>query len=382
MKIEMVLPTLEAAGMEIVTAQLARSLASRGHDVGLTCIEHGGVLADELTAEGHRVAVVPALGLRSNVRAPSLEAWFRELKPDVVHLHNGVWLKAARAARRVGTSRVVHTLHGILDREPWYGAAMTRWAARHTDRIVAVSESLREYLVHDVKVDSAKVRVIVNGVNTTRFRPGPPTGVVRKALGIDDGRLVIGNVARLDPIKNHALLLDAFAMVRVKVPEATLVIIGDGPLREELELRARALALESHVHFLGTLDNVAATYRDFDLFVLPSRIEGTSMSILEAMASGVCVVATAVGGTPELLANGRCGILVPSQEGVALAAAMTEVLLDGDRRRGLAGAAREHVVARYGDDTMLRAYEELYRAHTPDAGARGTGHARGGTCAE
>jgi glycosyltransferase involved in cell wall biosynthesis len=114
------------------------------------------------------------------------------------------------------------------------------------------------------------------------------------------------------------------------------------------------------VHFFGTLAEVAGAYRDFDLFVLSSLIEGTSMSILEAMASGVCVVATAVGGTPELLANGRCGVLTPLEDSAALAAAMTELLLNDTRRRALAASAREQAETRYGHETMLRAYEEIY----------------------
>jgi glycosyltransferase involved in cell wall biosynthesis len=364
LKIEMVLPTLEVGGMEVMAARLSRALAERGHDVGLTCVECGGVLADELLAEGYRVAVVPAPGLRSNARAPHLESWLQTIRPDVVHVHSGVWLKAARAARHAGASRVVHTLHGVFEREPWYAGTVRRWAARHTDGIVAVSESLRDYLIRDVKVDRAKVRVIVNGVNTARFRPGPRTGALRRPLRIDDGRLVIGNVARLDPIKNHALLLEAFALVRAQVPEATLVLVGEGPLREELESHARALELYQHVHFPGTLDDVAAAYRDFDLFVLPSRIEGTSMSILEAMASGVAVITTAVGGSPELLAQGRCGMLVPPDDPAALATAMIAALRDGARRRRLAAMAREHVTARYGEDMMLREYEALYRGDT------------------
>lgn len=363
LKIEMVLPAMEAAGMEAMTARLTRALAGRGHQVGVTCIVEGGVLADQLRTEGIRVAVVPALGLRSIVRAPLLESWLRSVAPDVVHVHSGAWLKAARAARRAGVQRVVHTAHGLIgdDAEPWYMPFLHRWAARYTDWVAPVSSPLLDYMARRVNIDAAKMRVIPNSVNTQHFRPGPQAGALRKKLRIASDCLVVGIVARLDPVKNHALLIDAFARVRAQVPAVALVIVGDGPLRGSLESRARSLGIESDVHFVGVSNDVAAIYRELDVFVLPSNAEGTSMSILEAMASGVCVVATAVGGTSDLLANGASGMLVPAGNPAALANALTVVLRDGARRRYLADAGRTRAEERYSEPVMVEAYEELYR---------------------
>jgi glycosyltransferase involved in cell wall biosynthesis len=368
LKIEMVLPSLARAGMEVMAMRLTRALAGRGYDIGVTCLESSGELADELIADGHRVTIVPAPGLWSNLRAPALEAWFGTHRVDVVHVHSGAWLKTARAARRAGVSCVVHTVHGLLDREPWHGAAQKRWAARYTNRIAAVSEPLRRHLIDDVRLDPAKVSVIPNGLDTAHFAPGAPSGIVRAALHIADGTLVLGTVARLSPVKNQRLLLDAFAIVHHRMPDAHLVIVGEGPLRAALEEQIRALGLDGVAHLFGAVSDVAPVCRELDLFVLPSIAEGTSMSILEAMSSGVCVVATAVGGTPDLLAHGRCGVLVPPNDPVALAAAMTDTLLDQDRRRRLAAAAREHAIARYSEAAMLRAYEALYHGRAPDGG--------------
>jgi glycosyltransferase involved in cell wall biosynthesis len=361
--IEMVLPAMEAAGMEAMTARLTRALAARGHRVGVTCIVEGGVLADQLRAEGFRVAVVPALGLRSIVRAPLLESWLRSVAPDVVHVHSGAWLKAARAARRAGVPRVVHTAHGLIgdDDEPWYAPFLHRWAARYTDWVAPVSAPLRDYMARRVNIAAARMRVIPNSVNTDQFRPGQPTGALRKKLGIASDCLVVGTVARLDPVKNHALLIDAFARVHALLPNTTLVIIGDGPLRGDLEARVRSLGMESDVHFVGVSSDVAALYRDLDVFVLSSNAEGTSMSILEAMASGVCVVATAVGGTADLLANGATGMLVPPSNPAALASALTVVLRDGELRRHLADVGRARAEKQYSEPVMLEAYEALYR---------------------
>src|SRR5688500_17390861 len=113
LRIELVLPYLVRGGMETMVARLARALAARGHTVGVTCTQFGGPIADELREEGHRVAVVPTLGIQTNAYAPRLERWLRETLADVVHVHNGTWLKIAHAARRAGVPRIVHTIHGL-----------------------------------------------------------------------------------------------------------------------------------------------------------------------------------------------------------------------------------------------------------------------------
>jgi glycosyltransferase involved in cell wall biosynthesis len=362
LRIEMVVPTLDAAGMEVMVANLTRGLAERGHDVGVTCLEADGPLADELRAAGSRVAVVVSSpGFRGVLRPVELEAWLREVRPDIVHVHSGGWLKAARAAHRAGVRHVVHTVHGLLDHEPWHGVLLKRWAARYTESVVAVSEPLRQYLLRVVRLPATKVTLVPNGVDEHLFSPGPRHGDWRGAMGIPPGALVIGNVARLDSVKNHADLIDAFAMMRPQVPEAVLVIAGEGPLRRDLEARVAALGATQQIRFLGETRDIARIYREFDLFVLSSRAEGTSLSVLEAMASGVCVVATAVGGTPALLRDGAVGCLVRPGDPRGLATAMADLMHDQRRRRELADAGRNAVIARYSLETMVRRYEQEYR---------------------
>jgi sugar transferase (PEP-CTERM/EpsH1 system associated) len=365
-KIEMILPSLIAAGMETVTARLAMQLAAAGHTVGVTCLLDEGPLASELRAAGHRVAVVPAPGLRTNVMPVQLAAWLRSEQPDVVHAHSGTWLKAARAARLAGVRRVVFTEHGLNDVEPWYNLVVKRCGGWLTDCVVAVSEPLRHYLVERVGIPESKIVVIPNGVDTDRFSPGPAHGDLRARLGLGS-KPVIGHVARLAPVKNQPLLVDALARVRERVPEAQLVIVGDGPEREALQAHIQARGLEESVHLAGEARDVPAILREFDVFALPSKAEGTSMSVLEAMASGIPVVASAVGGTPDLLDHGRCGVLVEPNDVDALAVALADVLLAPDRRRVLAAAARTRVVQDFDEAAVARRYEGLYRG----AGALG-----------
>jgi len=254
---------------------------------------------------------------------------------------------------------------------------LSRLAARCTDCVVAVSEPLRDYLARQAGMDADRIGVIPNGADTDRFTPGPRTRALRTALGIDDDGIVIGNVARLDPVKNHELLLDGFALLLRRMPDARLVIVGEGVLRDTLARRIAALGLDSHVHLVGSVADITQVYGDFDLFVLSSRGEGTSMSVLEAMSSGVCVVATAVGGTPDVLEHGRCGQLVHSDP-TDLADAIEALLRDSDRRRSVAAAARERVVRHYSQTAMVDAYEELYYRRVADrAHARELAEKRG-----
>ena len=363
LKVEMVLPQLLVGGMEVVTTRLARALSRHGHDVGVTCIVGGGPVADALRSDGHRVTVVPAPGLSTYVRAPRLERWFRNLRPDIVHTHSGTWLKAVRAARRAGVPAVIHTEHGLFDPEPWYGAALRRLAARHTDAVVAVSKPLRDVLVHQNGLDPKMVHVIPNGVDVDRFRPGPRAANLRQRLGITEGRLLIGTVGRLAPVKNHEMLLDAFAQLHACRPDAALVIIGAGALKRVLEERIASHRLGGHAFLFGEANDVASLYRELDLFILSSKHEGMPMSMLEAMASGVPVVATRVGGIPDLLADGRLGWLVPPDDFVALGKAMEAALQDLDRRRAVASDARSQIVNCYSEAAMVEQYERLYYEH-------------------
>jgi glycosyltransferase involved in cell wall biosynthesis len=360
LRVEMVLPSLEPGGQELVVYRLAKELRARGHDVGITVTMEEGSLAAPLRDAGHDIALVHAPGLKTNWRAPSLIARFAQRRPDVVHVHSGVWLKAARAARAAGTRRVIHTVHGLLDREPWYGDTLKRLAARATDVVVAVSDPLHRYLVDDVRLQPAQVVTVINGVDTSVFRPGNKVGALRQQLGIGADAIVVGHVARLAPIKNQLLLIDAFAAFRRRVETAHLVIVGDGPERASLEQRIRDLSLEASAHLVGTFDDTAPLYREFDIFVLCSRAEGTSMSILESMASGVSVIATEVGGNPALLDNGSCGVLIPSENQSALVEALVRLTTNETERAAFARAGRRRAESTYSEAKVVDRYVDLY----------------------
>lgn len=357
----MVLPTLERAGMETVAARLATDLSRRGHQVSIACIEASGPLAPELEAAGVGVYVVPAPGLTSIVRAPALVSWFAKGRPDVAHTHSGAWLKGARAARAAGVPAVVNTVHGLLDQEPWYSGFLKRRAAGCTGAVVAVSDPLRRHLLESARLVPSKVRNIPNGVDTSAFSPEPPVTRTELVPG-SEGRFVVGCVARFEPVKNHELLLRAFREAHRTRPELMLVLVGDGSLRASNEALAASLGISDAVRFVGDQRDTAPWYRCFDVFVLASRAEGTSMSILEAMASGRAVIATDVGGNRALLGDdGAAGLLVPSDDTASLAAAIVQVASSPGMPSRLGSAGRSRVEKLYSQEVMVDRYEALYR---------------------
>jgi glycosyltransferase involved in cell wall biosynthesis len=366
LRIEMLLPSLARAGMEVVAAELARELRARGHQVAFTVIEEVGDLGGELRDEGFRVTHVPAPGLRPNVMAGALGHWLRTVRPDVVHAHSGLWLKAAQAARSAGVDRVILTLHGVPPREGTVARLYKRVACARVDEVVAVSESLRTYLVDRVRVPEGRVSFIPNGVCTRRFAPARPDGDGRTALGIPRDACVIGKVARLHPVKNHGLLLEAFAAFAAEVPSAFLLLVGDGALRDDVARQAHRLGIEERMLVTGVVADARPYLKQMNTFVLASHIEGMSISLLEAMAMEIPCVATAVGGNPALLDGGSRGLLVPPSSPTALTAALLACYASPEAARQRARAAREAVQTSHSLAAMAGAYEAAYRG-TPVA---------------
>lgn len=360
LRIEMLLPSMATAGMEVLVARMARGLIHRGHRVGIICIETLGDLGPALREEGISVRVVPTPGLRTLLHAPALARALAAAGPDVVHLHNGAWVKGVGAARRVGLP-VVATVHGFTGRESFPDRGLQHWAARRSDRVVAVSQAVLDTLRTRVRVAPTRCQVILNGVDTEHFSPSLASGTLRRRIGVDEKTPLIGHVARMDRVKNPLLLIDAFAIVRRSIPTARLVMVGDGPMRPLVEQRVRDLDIGDSVHLLGVITDVAPYYRDLDAFALSSHTEGTSVSMLEAMSSGVPCVATEVGGNVQLLEGGRCGLLTEPGSVDSMSAALTALLTDAGQRQRLGRAGRDRVRTTYSEQTMLDEYENLYR---------------------
>jgi glycosyltransferase involved in cell wall biosynthesis len=240
--------------------------------------------------------------------------------------------------------------------------------ARMTDRIVAVSAPLAEYLATSLHVPQGRISVIRNGIHLPAAQDAGERLAGRAQLGIAPNARVIGSVGRLDPVKAYDRLISAFSEVRQRSDVAggplMLVLVGDGPEQDRLRRHAEALGLGDSVRFLGWRKDVPRLLALMDIFVLSSDSEGTSLSLLEAMASGVAAVATAVGGTPDVFGPDGAGQLVPPGDTAALASALADLLRDADRRRELAGKGRAWVELHYSFEAMAAAYQRLYESLT------------------
>lgn len=275
---------------------------------------------------------------------------------------------ALLAARRVGGCRVVAARRSV-PKEHGVQRILAELVVRTADRIIVNADLLRPGGRAGERTD-----VISSGVDTDRFHPTADRAAAKRALGLDAAAPVIGTVGRLEPRKGTATLIAALAALRdAGRRDVTALIVGDGPLRAELAADAERRGIASQVRLLGDRADVRDVLAALDVFVLPSRTEGMSNALLEAMSMALPVVATAVGGTPEVVADGRSGLLVPADDAAAMARAIDRVLAEPAFAATLGGAARRVVEDRYGARNMVRRLEAVYAAVA--AGGSRSGHA-------
>lgn len=294
--------------------------------------------------------------------AIELARWIRRRGVSIVHAHDfksdALTILAAILTRAIP----VTTVHGfiVLGPKSRAYAKANLWMLRRMTRVLVVSEATKRFLV-DQRVGESSIRVVRNCIVLGAYPFGYRSGVLKKDTGFSDDDAVIGSIGRLSEEKGQRLLLEAFPRVLERVPTARLAFAGDGPDARYLRERAAALGLERAVRFLGHRTDIRDVYGGLDLLVLSSYTEGLPNVVLEAMALGVPVVATAVGGTPELLRDGVTGRLVPSGDGEALAAAIVDAFLGPGAARDRAATARRHVEAEFDMSTLVRRTHTIYR---------------------
>lgn len=348
---------LQPGGMEFGVVKLVNGLDSARVRSSICSTKAAGSMA-ALLAPG---VALHELGRRDGndpfvVR--DLYRLFRRERPDIVHTHGwGTLIEAMAAARLARVPLVVHGEHGTLQVKP-YQRWMQRRVWSRADRVLSVSSRLAEKMARETGFAHERIKTIRNGVDLTRFRNTSYAGA-RRSLGIAEGELAVGTVGRLVPVKDQATLLEAMAILRGEGLRPRVLLAGDGPLRESLQSRAAALGLDT-VTFLGHRPDVENVLAALDVFVLSSVSEGLSNTILEAMASGVPVVSTRVGGCDELVDEGVTGLLVPSQSPRELAGGVARILRDPLERKAMGAAARRKAETEFSLETMLQAYETLY----------------------
>jgi sugar transferase (PEP-CTERM/EpsH1 system associated) len=282
----------------------------------------------------------------------------RRYRPHIVHSRNWGAIEAVFAARLAGVLGIIHSEHGyeldMLTGLPLRKRLIRRAAYAAADSIFTVTSDLRDYHARQAGISSLGIDVIANGVDSDHFAPRPQMkSICRARLGLPDNSLLIGTVGRLVAIKDQALLLRAVKILVDRGLSLSVSLAGDGPEREPLRALAAALALTDRVRFLGASNNVADFLNAIDIFVLPSVSEGMSNTLLEAMSSGLPVVATSVGGNPELIEDQISGRLFQVGDVNKLVEHLSSLADDLELRRTLGATARARVLASFRLSTML-----------------------------
>ena len=321
------------------------------------------VVCEAMAGLGREIAPLQDLrALAGLVRL--MRAW----RPAIVHTHTAkAGLLGRIAARAAGVPTVVHTYHGHVLRGYFSPAttAVFRWLetrlAASADALVAVSESVKQDLVRLGVASADRIRVVPLGLDLAHLAAELPRGVLRREAGIPEEAPLVGMVGRLVPIKDVPTFLQAARIVRERRTDARFALVGDGEERPALESLCREIGLDGAVTFFGWRRDLAAVYGDLDVVVNASRNEGTPVALIEALAASRPVVATRVGGTPDLLGEGERGRLVPPGAPEALARAVLETLDQSEAARRRAQAGREHVMTRHSSDRLVRDVDALYR---------------------
>ena len=350
--------SLEPGGMEYGVVKLVNAL-DPGAVTSSICSTTAGAGLVPLVRRGIPVFTLKRRTGNDPRLVMALTRLMRSERPDIVHTHGwGTLIEGLAAASLAGVRRIVHGEHGTLQLK-WHQRRVQKWAWGRVDQVLSVSSRLSERAADSVGFPLSRIRTIRNGVDVSRFR-GLDRSAARRQFGIDDVTFVIATAGRLVPVKDHSTLLAAVTDLQARGARTVLLVAGDGPLRSALERKASDLGIREQVHLLGYRRDVETVLAAADVFVLSSRSEGLSNTILEAMAAGLPVVATRVGGAEELVDDGVTGALVPPAAPAALADALDALARRCDLRVQMGKAGRLRAETEFDLPTMIRAYERVY----------------------
>ncbi len=354
-----VLSSYGVGGQERVALDLAIGQRARGHRVGVIALSPppDGAIAEELTRAGAEIGRVPK---RDGGVDPSL-VWrlakeLRARRADVVHTHNPLPLVYGVPAARLVGAAAIHTKHG-KNPSGRANAMLRRAAAQLAHAFVAVSDTTAQQARDAHEMPANRLHVIPNGIRLDRYTPDAEArAAIRVELGLGDA-WVVGTVGRLDEYKNQALLVRAMAPLLSS--RVRLVIVGEGEARPEVEAAIAALPEPRWVVMTGRRMDVPRVVQAFDVFALSSKSEGLPLVVPEAMAASLPVVATAVGGLPDVIEEAETGLLVPVDQ-QSLTEALSSLVKNGEIAKTMGRAGRERALERYSYDRMVDQYMELY----------------------
>ena len=361
MKILHVINSLDCGGLEKFVIDLSVELKKRGHDVQLVCLQKGGDL--NRLAQATQLSVTTfekkkEAGIDFSLISKIAE-FIRREKFDIIHTHNvAPLIYGSLAAAFAFNTRLINTRHGrqIETVNPLF------WALNK--KIVTISHDAKECLLNWNRMNPNKVKVIHNGINVEAFGSTLSEDEKRRLkieVGIKDDSFVLGTIGRLAKEKDQATLLKAFRKMIQKKVHTTLVIVGDGPLKKDLEKMAEEFQIKDQVKLLGYRSDTAKLLQIFDVFVLSSFTEGISLALLEAMAAGKPTIATKVGGNPEVVVEAETGYLVPCGFPERIEAAAMRYFANRSLIPQMGDAGRRRALEFFSLDRMTSEYEKLYK---------------------
>jgi len=320
----------------------------------------------------HRIQeIVTAFNLapRDGIALKRLFSLMRLYRPHIVHTHTAkAGLLGRIAARLAGVPIIVHTFHGHVLHgyygpvQNWALRRMERTLAWFSHRLVTVSEQVKKELVEYGVAGAERITVIPLGLDLEPYLDaGARRGEFRREMGLSSDAKLVGIVGRIFPVKNHALFLESAARIAAAEPVARFVIVGDGLLRFALEQQARDLGIADRVLFTGWRSDLAPIYADLDVLVVSSNNEGTPLSAIEAMAASCPVVATRVGGVPDLISDYESGRLVPPRDAKALAGAVLDLLHHPEMAQAMGRNAMIAARERFDVKRLVHDVDHLYR---------------------
>ena len=359
-----IIESLEFGGAEKIVVHLANRLC-KSEKVSVCLTKRKGELLDSLDKDID-VYFLDA-GEGNSLKTPRiLRKMLVEKRVDVLHSHDwGVYLEAALAVRKCSNVRLIHTVHGQYTE---YGKGfksrlkimlrhfLERRAQKYTSKVVSVSNSIRDYIVRDIGFETEKVKTIHNGIASLN-------GSKRQSIDFTENRAIkLVSVGRIAAIKNFPLLINAFKTVLKTIDNIELTIIGDGPEMDTLSAMVKKLELTSRVNLLGFQKNVDYHISQSDIFILSSDYEGISIAALEAMSLGVPIIATNVGGMPEMVLEGKTGILVPKGSVNQLAAAIIALAQSPENIYKFGFSGMKHFENNFHEDVVIEQYKEVYQS--------------------
>ena len=357
------LHSLVVGGAEVLAAELARRLSDKYRFV-FACLDELGPIGEQLRGEGFTVEVFrrrPGIDLKCMKR---LWQWWRQQRVELVHAHQYTpffYAAAARAWR--AWPPILFTEHGRFfpDYPRRKRMLFNRVMLRRGDRVVAVGQAVRSALVRNEGIPQRRIEVIYNGIDVAAFASRPADAAeVRCELGLDGGDVVVIQVARLDYLKDHPTALRAIHQASSQCDRVRLLVVGDGPERPRIETEIARLGIANHVRMLGLRQDVLRLLWASDIFLLSSISEGIPVTIIEAMAAGLPVVATTVGGVPELVLDGQTGLLAPAGDYQRLGDSIVRLAQAPQLRAEMGSAGRRRACEMFSQEKMHGAYLSCY----------------------